>query len=409
MSGRGTQTRRTKDPFHTGRKGFLPRAHAEAPPEPAEAAAPVPTAAPAARPAPRRETGLDTLKGLLVVLMVYCHVLQFFCDTRLFPEATVWMDAINALVFPCFVFVFGRTAWLAFLSKPLQRAWPRMLRQTAMLYGAFCLSGIGYRVLAENRPLRARTVSRVLLLLDIPGWSEFLIAFALLSLLMLAGFALWRKVVVRPPLLALLCAAPVVAAACIPYEKIGSVWAALFIGGTQYAYFPALLYLPYALLGMAAQLQGMRRRPVWLLGAALVSLPACIAVATDGLPSRFPPSPFWLMLPALCICALSLMADAWTAPNLAPPSRLPAPARAVLALPGRALRHMGRHSLYYLLASNLTLFTLSGKGIVPEVSLRSALPWRASIASPTGGAIWTAVLLGCIGITLFIAGARKGE
>jgi len=192
----------------------------------------------------QRAAGLDCLKGLLVILMVFCHVMQFFADTRAFPHALIWMEAINLLVFPCFLFVFGRTLWLAYLSKPFRAAWPRMARQAAVLYGAFCLSGIGYRVLAENKPLRELTVSRVLALQDIPGWSEFLLAFALLSLLALAGFTLWHWLVDRGALLGVVCALPVVASALIPYGQIGSVRLALFIGGTQFAYFPALLYMP---------------------------------------------------------------------------------------------------------------------------------------------------------------------
>ncbi|MCL1795469.1 MAG: hypothetical protein FWG37_01120 [Clostridia bacterium] len=358
-----------------------------------------------------RAAGLDTLKGLLVVMMVFCHVLQFFADTRAFPHALIWMESINVLVFPCFLFVFGRTAWLAYLSKTFRVAWPRMARQAAVLYGAFCLSGIGHRVLAENKPLRERTVSGIMALRDIPGWSEFLIAFALLSLLVLVGFKLWHWLLDRSVILGFVCTLPILASALIPYSQIGSVHLALFIGGTQFAYFPALLYMPYMLLGMTAQRYGMRKPLWWLLGGALASLPGIIATVTEGYPSRFPPSPLWLMMPALGVVLLSLATDRWTRYRDASTGRIrlhPA-LRTVTRIPGLAVKHMGRHSLYYLLASNLVIFTLHGKRITPELTLRSGIPWRLPISSIPGAAVWTVVLLGCIGLTLSLAGARKSE
>lgn len=324
-----------------------------------------------------RDAGLDSLKGLLVILMVFCHVLQFFVDLQAFPRAAVWIDFINVLVFPCFLFIFGRTAQLAFLSKPFQKAWPRIVCQAVKLYGAFCFSGIGYRVLAENRPLRQRTVNRILTLQDIPGWSEFLIAFAILSLLILIGFKFWQWLITHRLAFGIVCVLPIIASAVIPYEQISNVHFALFIGGTQYAYFSALLYLPYMMLGLIAQSHSIRKHfGAWVLGALPLFLPAFIITLTRGLPSRFPPSPFWLMLPALGIVLVSLATDGWARLRswLANRLSLPSALRAILILPDRAVRYIGRHSLYCLLVSNLILFTLHGKNIAPELMLKAGIP-----------------------------------
>jgi hypothetical protein len=72
------------------------------------------------------------------------------------------------------------------------------------------------------------------------------------------------------------------------------------------------------------------------------------------------------------------------------------------------LRNMGRKSLFYLLASNLTLFTLSGMNAAPLVTKRNIWFWKQSIGSPLGSLLWTAVLFIAIGLVASLAG-RSSE
>ena len=139
-----------------------------------------------------RDRTIDVSRGLLVILMVYGHVLQFFGDDQIFPLVGDLISVVNLTVFGTFVFDFGVTAELAYLKKPYCQALPGMVKTGLRAYAAFCLSGIGFRVLRENKPFAVGTVRRVPTLSEIPGWSEFLVAFALYSLLLIVGFAAFR-------------------------------------------------------------------------------------------------------------------------------------------------------------------------------------------------------------------------
>ena len=332
-----------------------------------------------------RDRSIDVGRGLLVIAMVYGHVMQFFGDSQIFPLVGTMVDVINLTVFPTFVFYFGATAVLAYLKKPYISALPGMARTALRSYAVFCLSGIGYRVLRENKALAVGTVRRVMQLTDIPGWSEFLIAFALYALLLIVGYAVFDWLSRRP--LACLLVSVVCVACCVvvPYDSI-PVHLALLIGGRGFAYFPVVQYMPYFLAGML-WVQGDKRRRRGLLFAAVVcSLSGVAYWHFFGFPGRFPPTWGWILLPALLVSVVVLLSRAISA--LAGPGI----GRVADALCG-VLGHLGGASLYYLLGSNLVLFTLAGKGITPAMARRGILPWTLPIQSPQGAAGWTAVLL----------------
>ena len=68
----------------------------------------------------------------------------------------------------------------------------------------------------------------------------------------------------------------------------------------------------------------------------------------------------------------------------------------------RALCRLGGASLYYLVGSNLALFTLAGSEIAP-VSGRF-WPWNQSVQSPVGAVSWLVVLLALLWFIARLAG-----
>ena len=345
-----------------------------------------------------RDRSIDVSRGLLVIMMVYGHVLQFFGDAQLFPLVDGLISIVNLTVFSTFVFDFGVTAELAYLKKPYRQALPGMVKTGLRAYAAFCLSGIGYRVLRENKPFAVATVRRVLTLSDIPGWSEFLVAFALYSLLLIVGFAVFRWLAGRPLASLAVGAACVGCCLIVPYGAIPHPLA-LLIGGTEFAYFPVVQYMPYFLAGL---LYARGERGRLLAVAAACTAAGAVDFALHGLPGRFPPDWGWIMLPGLLVAAVTVLS------------------RALCALSGRGVRRiadalcgvlerLGGASLYYLLTSNLVLFTLAGKKIAPALSAKSVVPWSQPIQAPLGAACWTAVLLGTLGFVSLLAGRGKGN
>jgi len=348
-----------------------------------------------------RDRSIDVGRGLLVIMMIYGHVMQFFGDGQIFPLVGDLINVINLSVFPTFVFYFGATAVLAYLKKPYLQALPGMIRTTLRAYAVFCLSGVGYRVLRENKAFAVGTVRRVMQLTDIPGWSEFLISFALYGLLLIVGYAVldWLS---RKPLACLFVGALCVCSCLIvPYDSVPT-HLALLIGGRDFSYFPVVQYMPYFLAGMVYA-QGDRRTRRGLLAVSVVASLGGVAYwHFFGFPGRFPPTWGWIMLPAAFVGAVVLLS------------------RALCALAGNGigriadalcgvLGHFGGASLYYLLTSNLVLFTLSGRGIVPAMARKSVLPWTMPIQSPQGAACWAAVLLLGLWFMTVLAGRGKGR
>lgn len=345
-----------------------------------------------------RDRSIDVSRGLLVIMMVYGHVLQFFGDAQLFPRVNDLINVINLTVFSSFVFCFGVTTGLAYLSKPYRRALPGMVKTGLRAYAAFCLSGIGYRVLRENKPFAAGTVRRVLTLADIPGWSEFLIAFALYSLLLIVGFAAFRWLVRRPRAALAVSAVCVGCCLVVPYGAIPNRLA-LFIGGTQFSYFPVVQYMPYFLAGLLYA-RGERRR--LLAAAAVCTAAGAVDFVRHGLPQRFPPAWGWILLPALFVTAVILLSRALCALSGGGLRRI---ADALCGVLGR----LGGSSLYVLLVSNLVIFVFAGRGIVPVLSRESVLPWTQPIQAPLGAACWTAVLLLMLDFVQLLAQRGKGQ
>lgn len=349
-----------------------------------------------------RDKSVDVCRGLLVLMMVYGHVMQFFGDGEIFPAVDVLIDVINLTVFPTFVFCFGATAVLAYLDKPYKRALPGMTKTALRSLTAFYLSGVGYRVLREGKPFAVGTVRRILWLADIPGWSEFLVSFALYSLLLMIAFRGLKWLSEHPA--ASLAAGAACLACCVivPYGRVQPVQLQLLIGGRDFACFPIVQYMPYFFAGMVYA-RGGRRNLIGLLAAAAccTAAGAAYAVVSGGLPGRFPPRWGWIVLPALLTAALMLLSKGLCR------LRGEGVRRAADMLCGM-LSHFGSRSLYYLLTSNLVLFTLAGRGIAPAMSRKSILPWTAVIQSPQGAAVWTAVLLAALWFTALLAG-RGGK
>lgn len=330
-----------------------------------------------------RDVSLDLFKGILVIAMVYCHTIQFYGDSGLFPIEATWETLINLAAFPGFLFAFGAAVSMAYLDKPLKTVWPRMLLAALRSLGAFYLSGIAFRVLREGRAFSAATVNRVLLLSDIPGWSEFLVAFALFALLSILLFKPLKLLRERPLWVAgvsLLC----LAATFLPYERVTIPQIGLLVGTNEFACFPLLQYAPYYLAGIVFASNKKACGAAALIASAVGG---ALALSQGGLPERFPPSLGWVLLPAGLIAALYLLA--W---GLA---KIPF-GKWERYSPLIPLASLGRESLYYLLTTNILLFTFAGRNIVPKLNLRDVGLWSMAHSSPWGTFWWAVVLLlGC--------------
>ncbi len=338
----------------------------------------------------RYDKSIDRIRGILVIIMVYAHVLQFFGNTGAYPAIEWITQTINVLVFPTFVFCFGRSAAVAYLQKPFKQAAPKLVKTTLIMYCVFVLSGLGYRILVDHSPFNALTVNKVLLLSDMPGWSEFLAGFMAYAVTVLVLFVPFRWLSTK--LIPSLIAGAVCLGLCfLPYDLITSKQAGLFIGSSTFACFPVVQYAPYLLAGIYWQTTKKHGLVLTLIGLGATVI-GVITLIVAGLPTRFPPSLPWVLMTGFFPAAMSIaMAKLVKVPSVLEPA-------------DGWLCNMGRRSLFYLLASNLTIFALSGSRAAPIANRLGGWFWSQRIASPFGGFLWTAVLICAIGLLASLAG-----
>lgn len=342
----------------------------------------------------KRKLAIDYEKGLIVAVMVLCHVLQYFGQPDKYPEQRWIILSICAMAFSTFTFAYGRSVYLAYLTRSWWEAAPKMLGSVARSYGAFCISGIAYNLICANKLFTKSTLINVILLRDIPGMSEFLASFAMLGLVSLILFPLLKRLAEHRALcgVAALCC---FASAFIPYGSIRDPRLGLLIGSKRFYLFPVLQYMPFFLSGLYVGRNGMKPKALWLGVSFALTGAGVVNFIVNGEPGRFPPELMWLVLPCAAIVLLNMLAevaDGWTQ-NCRWGSRLLAP-----------VASMGRNSLYYLLTSNLIIFSVSRMGTLPVTTATQPFPFNLPLHSTPWALFWTLVML--LGIA-FVGGLYR--
>jgi hypothetical protein len=280
---------------------------------------------------------LDVFKTFLVVGMVFAHVVQIV-QSPIDGFTAGLSNVINLVSFPGFLFAFGWGTALSCRDRPV---WER-LQGPAKILLAFYLSGIGAVILTDGNGWSAARILGVVTLTDLPGHSEFLASFFVLSLAMVwLGRGLGH--VVRRPACLVACLAASAAFGCIPFDGPDLPWLAIVLPAPGNTYFPLAPYAMWLFLGAsyADRTEPFGRIDLCLAASATYTLLA-VALITGSLPSRFPPSTLWVIGPALFLLL-------YRAASMAIVRRIAVP---------RLWTGPGRHVLVHLVASNLSLFAI---------------------------------------------------
>ncbi|UOQ86808.1 acyltransferase family protein [Gracilibacillus salinarum] len=315
-----------------------------------------------------RDRSIDYFKGLLVIGMVYAHVLQFFSDSTLYPSTSIITSFFNLITFSGFVFCFGYVGQLAYYRKPFASVYKKMLMTGLKTLVAFYLSGVAFQLYVEGQPLNFDTILPIVLLQIIPGWSEFLVAFALIiviGVVLFHGFV-WLS---ERPVLLWTTAVILLSATWMDLSQVESSVIGLIVGTDQFPTFPVLLYMPFYLIGIYFAKYPIGFRWKYLLFSMLGTSLFVYFLASHHfqLPDRFPPSVYWITGPTFFLYiyfVISKRLNEWT-------NGL------------KFLRIIGENTLFYLLMSNIFIF-----------SLDHAMP--LFITGPWSGFFFTVIILGII-------------
>jgi len=286
----------------------------------------------------QRDLSLNYLKGLLVLGMVPVHAYALLTTDRE-RVATLLSTFVNLLTFPAFLFAFGFLYEGVYLARGVRTL--RVLRGAGKLLLAFVVSGVAYRYFIP-RSLDPSSALQILLLLDIPAYSEFLASFFVVSVVFALGSAGFSWLIASPLRVAVATAA-CFAVSLLPPPQVESATLSVFVGAGEIPCFPVVQFLPYFLCGLFFS----RKKIVWSLpfgigSAALSAALVIFFVATRVLPRRFPPEFLWVAGAAGFVYAYYLLATFL--------------ARRVY---WRALDAMGENTLFYLVVSNVLLFSVA--------------------------------------------------
>lgn len=320
---------------------------------------------------PVREGDIDLFKGILVFGMVFAHVLQFFVDLPSHPDA-LWISTfLNIISFSGFVFCYGYVFQSNYLQQDLKVVYPRILRNSFKLFVAFVISAACFRALISHQFSRFGLLN-ILLLQDIPNYSEFLISFALLIFLSLFLFRLFQAALKDDRLFWGLCLV-LLLTTFIPYDRVTFDPLGLLIGTKEFACFPVLQYMPFYLLGMYFSRNKIALDARLLVLSILASAVYVLFILIAGkTPERFPPSIYWIVSPMFYLYLIYLGAR-WYVRR---------------GWPDRLVENLGRNVLFCLLASNIFIFAVSNYKPNAALNTLESLALALAILALASYLIW---------------------
>ena len=284
---------------------------------------------------------IDVLKGLLVVGMVFAHCLQFFI-LRSRYDFTAWAisEFIGLVTFSGFMFSFGFVCWHAYIKKPFKDAAKSLTVNIFKILAAFYISSFAFRIFIESMPLNQHRIMEMLFIRRLAGWSEFILSFAGVLLLVLAFHTLMKKAGNKLPYV---IGAIALVACLIPF-RVSEPLVALFVGQADFPVFAVLPYSLYFAGGILFAQKDLRFNIKCLLislagGAYFV----IIYIVSGGMPSRFPLSLAYLVGGMPLVYLYYLLAR-WLAKFKL----------------SSVLQTIGANALFYLLLHNIFIFTIRG-------------------------------------------------
>jgi hypothetical protein len=290
----------------------------------------------------QRSLTIDLTKGLLTVGMVLAHVVQFFGESSnsLLYAISLWT---NLASFSGFLFCFGFAYWTAYLCKE-NIPWNNILKTALKCYGAFIISGVAFRTLVESQPITIHLIYKIAVIRDIPGYSEFLLSFTFLTLLS-AIFQRFIRLATRGPrqlfIIFFIC---LIVATLKPSHSI-SPFLGQIVGAQGFSYFPVVQYLPLFLTGIYLSRHHKLISPKLTILAGFISATFIALNMMHIEANRFPPSAIWIV---------SSFGPVYLYYSLAHQIR----ARFSRVILGY-LNAVGQNVLFYLVLSNLVIFTCS--------------------------------------------------
>lgn len=246
-----------------------------------------------------RDRTIDLFKSILVVGMISAHVFQFFNGVS---NKIIWLYSqyINMITFSGFLFCFGYSCNLVYMNKKKGEIKVKFKKNCIRLLCAFYISGLAYRFIVTDAEMGTYNLMKIILLWDIPGYSEFLLSFFIINILTYLFFNPIKRLLKSKYIIVVIIVA--LLSTFIPYNFISINQIGLIIGSTRFSAFPIIQYSIFYLFGMYFQKNKIKFNLRFFVVALICSGTTIVYYLIKGeLPSRFPPSIFWILGPMIYI------------------------------------------------------------------------------------------------------------
>lgn len=244
---------------------------------------------------PARDDGIDIFKFLLVTGMILAHGIQLLGVQE--GACREFSRYVNLITFSGFFLAFGYVHAMRYMEGAV--SWKRKLRTVLVPLGAYWASALAWAAFVE-KDLSPVNLQRIVVLLDIKPYGEFLLGFSLASALFWCLRGLLARMSVLQLCLAILA---LLGASMVPwYKGVAKIFSGdlrelvdnyfgLFLGSPSRTLFPVIPYGVYFLLGMVLwKTRNTRRWWYWMGAGAMLPLQVYFVFST-----RIPIRSRWML------------------------------------------------------------------------------------------------------------------
>jgi|GEM_PF-6295902 len=230
----------------------------------------------------KRNIAIDYYKAFLVIFMISAHIIQLVGTPN---ELEVkFSDFVNLTTFSGFMFCFGYTTNVAYLSKenlPHKKIFKGFLKTLTTFY----IAGI-FSIILVQKNMSPKTFTDLLSLQELPSYTEFLCSFAYLYLIIIVFGKGICKITKSLPLTLLFIALSMLSAFIDPdinrIRILGPV-----VGGYMDYYFPLMQYFAFYLIG--ARFADRISKPLFAISAVSAIVIKNLYSFNELSEYRFPP------------------------------------------------------------------------------------------------------------------------
>lgn len=285
----------------------------------------------------QRDNSIDYMKGILVILMIFAHISNFFPSFKMFEVISLY---VNVTTFSGFMFCFGFVSYFAYISKEKKEIKMKLIKSFIKTLICFYISSCVY-LFCVSYTFNIYTFLDIILLKSVAGYSEFLLSFALLYLIIYISFK-YIKIIISKKIYLIMYTIVSLLLTFIPYHLITNNILGSIIGTTKFSSFPIMQYSSYFIIGaFIAKNKIIFNKYILIFSILGTAFYYIYYLIFNLIPSRTPPNIFWITGAYLYIYLYYIYC------------------KKVDKKPFKiGIENIGKNTLLYLIVSNVFIFVL---------------------------------------------------